>query len=1178
MPSKDPNDDAAPEDATRQSQPVTALVKSQARASSESHQDDTLALQALDEASFVPPPAPSSTLLPAPFAKFVTAATGITTLTVRTYSSAFHWGIGLGRETTLRTLELSRAGLETVIRTAAKDVGARRQGSELGRAEAESLLARSITALHWAFSTASFFTAGGFESADLILGSAEGVTLQSLGTLNAILGSTESSRAVSAIITLIKEELVRPDSEDGTVPGYWDLIVGLAGFVMLQRWGRRKTALEFRGNGGEETIWDIVIDDKGFRADVVGTRRDGGKEVTATKSVTTARADVLRDDHEDLVLERGLDLNGSAAISLSAQDQTSLSDEEIRDRIMAQLPPGTRATITSETLTMKTIKVDIHGSQMAQIEPPPGLTMISEHLGTNSDENEIPHQTIVFRTSLKRSSSAEIEPVERLQMTRIDQEAMENAEAEDVGLIMRSPSRKSMSQSTDDINFDRATKEQPVPVGSTNYASPVANQKKTRKPVLMLSVAPEQKLGKPVVHQDPEKDQKSNVLKKALKSLTPTQSSSSVQKKQRSHSPLPPRREGTTFVNVSPLTRMSQEPSVAPKRVYPVPEGVNTSPVMSPARSPSALRELPTSYFTMHEKKRESTISQTDSFSLHSTDSRPGSPTSYRTHARADSGLSKAKSQTEISMLSSFPADADDGGSIRHHHRSRSFVPSLYSMGTKHSDEAIILQAKTHVNYSIFEDHKMLDALATDGKVPGIFPDRHLVKSIHRFARFASASYGSNFLRVLGIVPSEGQVTQSTDLIAKDVHHEHSSFATHTGMPADTILLSGFCDPKGGTVNAPSGGQMTMTPLMHFISIDRESKAVVLTCRGTLGFEDVLADMTCDYDDIYWQGRPYHVHKGIHEAARRLFDGAASKVMATIRASLEEYPDYGLVLCGHSLGGAVAAVLALLISEPSKRQPSPQSEPESEGQSGTSFITAAQPRLLTNSDTLTTSVAPVTLPAGRPIHVFAYGPPASFSPSLRLATRGLITTIINHNDIVPSLSLGTLHDFKAMALHLKQDPSSPLVKLRQSMMEKVKSAMLGNFWNRESNSPTPVANTGMSATEGNEDWNWKALTSLRNLMINDKLLPPGEVFIIETSRVFDRLDTGEGTDEPNQPDNSYAYKPLGRAATRVQFKLIRNVESRFREVRFGSGMFGDHSPGRYEGGLGTLEKGICEEI
>jgi hypothetical protein len=356
---------------------------------------------------------------------------------------------------------------------------------------------------------------------------------------------------------------------------------------------------------------------------------------------------------------------------------------------------------------------------------------------------------------------------------------------------------------------------------------------------------------------------------------------------------------------------------------------------------------------------------------------------------------------------------------------------------------------------------------------------------------------------------------------------------------------------------------MAISPLVHFVSIDRDSRAVVLTCRGTLGFEDVLTDMLCDYDDLYWQGQAYQVHKGIHASARRLLAGLGSRVMATLKAALEEYPNYGLVLCGHSLGGAVASVLAILISEPSTVQAT-----------GALFVTAPSPKLIShpNHDSASSTTPPVTLPAGRPIHVYAYGTPATLSPPLRLATRGLITTIVNSADIVPSLSLGMLHDFRSVALSLKTDTTGAINALKTRVWQRITHALQNVFYVERG--PPPPEHIGGDGI-GEDTWAWAALKTLRAGMHNPKLVPPGEIFVVETSRVFDRQSAGSAAAVPDTATER-VFRSLGRPATRVQLKLIRDVEARFGELRFGSNMFSDHSPGRYEASLAALEKGILE--
>ena len=983
----------------------------------------------------------------------------------------------------------------------------------------------------------------------------------------------------------------------GEIVGYLDLISGIIGFVLLQRWGRRKTELDFRADGGEEVIWDTVLDDKGFRADVVGTRSRGYFDTPRPPAGLPRKGRSMSflsstGDEEIEALERGT-IHEATNIAISPHDQTRLSNEEIREHIMSQLPEGAHAVITSETITAKTIKVDIYDNPMTDVSAPPGTVMIAErfpHSETPESEG-LPYQTVVFRTSLKRSSSAEIEPTEKLRLTPGNYASLDPSDSEDVVMMGGSTGHGHDTENSDiedkvialaTETSDRMQIETPAAPQKTLSRTPalpdrVANQKKSRIPVELATdgtIEPRDSFGRSARKRfssktravNGDKTEKDGPFKKALKSLSPNQSSLAIKDLPKR----PPWALSSNTSNQNPtkknpagtLPRRKSTPASGPtpskpllpqveRRNYVSLTNKNLAP-MSTARPTSRQ-----SYYAVHEKREDSVISET--YSTHSIESRPGSPTMARTHAKATSGLSKTRSNVDVAVWDD-AGDERPTSSLKHHQRSKSFVPSLYSMGTNGSDDSLILAPKVPVRQnSMYEDHETLDALFHKGKVPGTFPDQHMVRNVRRFARFSSASYGSNFLRIMGL--TSPQPSTSTALLAADIHYEHHSFSTHTGLPADTILLSSFVDPQG--VGTAKSSPMGISPLVHFVSIDRDSRAVVLTCRGTLGIEDVLTDMLCDYDELYWQHQAYQVHKGIHGAARRLLAGLGSRVMVTLKAALEEYPDYGLVLCGHSLGGAVASVLAILVSEPSTVQAS-----------GALFVTAPSLKLIShpNHETTLSTIPPITLPAGRPIHVYAYGTPATLSPPLRLATRGLITTIVNSADIVPSLSLGMLHDFRSVALSLKNDTTGAINALKTRVWQRIRHALQNVFYVERG--PPPPEHIGGDGL-GEDTWAWAALKTLRAGMHNQKLVPPGEIFLVETTRVFDRQTASLAATVPDTTTER-VFRSLGRPATRVQLKLIRDVEARFGELRFGSNMFSDHSPGRYEASLAALEKGILE--
>jgi pimeloyl-ACP methyl ester carboxylesterase len=379
----------------------------------------------------------------------------------------------------------------------------------------------------------------------------------------------------------------------------------------------------------------------------------------------------------------------------------------------------------------------------------------------------------------------------------------------------------------------------------------------------------------------------------------------------------------------------------------------------------------------------------------------------------------------------------------------------------------------------------------------------------------------------------------STSKAQDETHHDVRSFAHHTELPTNSVLLSSFIDPQGGSDS--SGATETGVPLVHTIAIDRESKAVVLACRGTLGFEDVLADMMCDYDDLIWRGKAYKVHKGIHASARRLLYGGDGRVLYTLKEALEEFSDFGLVLCGHSLGGAVAAMLGVMLAEP--------------GTTGTAFTTSAQQhkRIAADGVMVGETHEPIYLPAGRPIHVFAYGPPATMSPLLRMATRGLVTSVVHGNDLVPYLSLGVLHDFQALALAFKTDNNEAKAEVRRRIWQSFQTGLADKWYN----------NAPKLSTEDEAQWSYAALKTLRASMMSPKLLPPGEVFVVESTPALRR-------DAFVRTGGEY----VGRTATRIVLKYIRDVETHFREIRFGASMLTDHSPGRYEDALRRLALGV----
>lgn len=1175
-------------------------------------------------------PTPGRTLLPSPVAATISFWTRSASLALRVTSVIGGYGFGAAKATTLSSLELGRGILENILHRAGNEAFLR-SNSELGRGDAESIMEKSLESLHMAMSQVVFWTTAGFAITGTTISTITDVSQLTLSYLDSILGSTESSRAIASIITLIRREFNNPATgQPGEKVGVFDLIVGIVGLAYFQRWAWKLIEEECQRLQVEEILWDVVILNDEETIDY--NRITDGKRIES-------------DGTNDKVIQT-IQAHGEDD---SSDDDQGLPESRLKRQIMNRLPPGAKVSITTETKTTKTITVDVSGTQLSTLAPPPGVELLEETLirPTSSQGNQrwsvsstdqllqgssAPQATyrVVYRVNKNKLRSTEMARdeeesdvprfVEQIDDSDSDISAADTAvshnDNEEDRPVPPPKSSSSVHTASSVETVDQAAttsqpKQGPVPPikirkdsSDKSRQPPVsarsieqsANQKRPRMPASppastsssdtprkkqqsmqsmsrLLSKKSAKEDAKPPSSAKASSEKKGSFRNVLKKGSTSTMSSlitkegkeaaaaakSTATSKGRSAAQGP---SGRATPAVSRPTTTGKQNLTVPNR-GPIPKRDPPRPPQGvPQRKPLTTRALAeyegtiprspsrASYISIHERRRDSLVSQTDTFSIHSMEGhRPVSP------AFARSAMPKSRPERDLRQPPSSPSKNDTS-----HRRvpSQLYSPSIYTLKTNESQMSIV----PYYQHTSF-DADALMSLRRNGTLETMFPRFHLLRNINRYMRFASASYGSHFLKVFGISKSMPPMLKALD----NTHQEVRSFAHHTQSQPQSILLASFVDSQGGSDS--TGSTETGVPLVHYISIDDESKAVVLACRGTLGFEDVLADMTCDYDDLIWRGKSYKVHKGVHASARRLLYGGDGRVLVTIKAALETNPDYGLVLTGHSLGGAVTALLGVMLSEPVD--------------GATSFVTSDTPhsRLLPAPGGVSTT-SHHCLPSGRPIHVYAYGPPATMSPSLRNATRGLITSVVHGQDLVPFLSLGVLHDFQAVALAFKTDNTDAKSEIKQRVWEALQGGLMDKW--------TGANNNKSEASGEDEQWAFAAFKTLRASMLSEKLLPPGEVFVVETEKVlrrdaFVRSDNDEDSTASNgdgkgkskdKGKGKESLKYVGRPARRVVLKYVRDVEARFREVRFGATMLTDHNPAKYEVALDRLRFGVGE--
>ncbi|CAM0137105.1 unnamed protein product [Umbelopsis sp. WA50703] len=432
------------------------------------------------------------------------------------------------------------------------------------------------------------------------------------------------------------------------------------------------------------------------------------------------------------------------------------------------------------------------------------------------------------------------------------------------------------------------------------------------------------------------------------------------------------------------------------------------------------------------------------------------------------------------------------------------------------------------------------------------YPRAHLITNIARFMRYASAAYGESFMRILGI----GDMPHI--LPASHHHHpNHHAFSYHTAVPVEDILLSSYTDSTLLSIQNPQ-----INALVHYVTVDHAAEAVVLTCRGTLGLSDILTDLTCSYAEFTLpqtgpggEERRFSAHGGMLGAAQ-LLAKQKGKVYRVIRDALDRWPTYGLVLCGHSLGAGVASLLSVLWSQ--MRDEFAESEGELYTRALPGFPAKDTIPFVTNVES--------GLPPGRPIHCYTFGPPCVMSIELsRYCGQGLVTSVIHSYDIVSSLSLGLLKDFKNVAVSLHDE---------SNITDEIVSRVVGRYQkngtnNQEGDSEKPDEE---HQPDEDEQWFWALIKTMRADMTSEKLYPPSTIYHIESIPQLVQHTDG-------RTESFYAKKRTtqSKRAHTVVLKRCENVQQRFSEIIFSRSMFLDHSPNNYEAAIRQLCRGYFGE-
>lgn len=169
---------------------------------------------------------------------------------------------------------------------------------------------------------------------------------------------------------------------------------------------------------------------------------------------------------------------------------------------------------------------------------------------------------------------------------------------------------------------------------------------------------------------------------------------------------------------------------------------------------------------------------------------------------------------------------------------------------------------------------------------------------LHTFLKFSIAAYGVVFLRMLLVLPVSTTLTVTTDT---------DCICYFTGISPEDIVTQ----------------QIVAVPFLvgYYVALHHATKSIVVAFRGTNNIHDVFVDLTCKSVQLYninegapttdenatsADTEPLFAHQGFVEATKKL-DPLKSQLLEL----LHTHPEYTLVLTGHSLGAAMASIVAL---------------------------------------------------------------------------------------------------------------------------------------------------------------------------------------------------------------------------------------------------------------------------
>ncbi|KAJ7590581.1 hypothetical protein C8J56DRAFT_824267 [Mycena floridula] len=255
----------------------------------------------------------------------------------------------------------------------------------------------------------------------------------------------------------------------------------------------------------------------------------------------------------------------------------------------------------------------------------------------------------------------------------------------------------------------------------------------------------------------------------------------------------------------------------------------------------------------------------------------------------------------------------------------------------------------------------------------------------------------------------------------------------------------------------------------------------------------------------------YHAHSGMYRMAKAMGD-IGRPVHTAVREALFHNLEYDLVLCGHSLGAGVAALLGLMWADPETCR----------------------------------TVRSSGLPVGRRVSVYCFAPPTVTSGPLSKLASPLIVSFVYSHDVVSRISLGSIRDLRNAALWLCEEESKKGHNQHGAGYATV--TQRAKKWKN-----------GQGRIE-DEEWFIAVRKTLEANMQSASMFPPGRVLWAMRDSDLHPSHRSKHASDSTDPSSS----------DKLRLFEVLDVEKVFGQIVFARDMLGAHMPNKYDSVLHDL--------